>query len=314
MESLFRATEAVTPSKKNFSKKFKRERVAYAFLIVPILWWCVFFLYAFIRAVYFSFTDLRFSVNQISTFDFDNYIRLFRDASFGKALANTGIWTAVMTLFNNLFGLLVAWLVFRLTKGKKLFLALLFWPTLVSAVAGAYVTKLLFNPSDTGVINSLIIGMGGSPLGWYNDPSISLVTLMIVPSLLGFSTQMMIFYVAIAGVPPAYVEAARLETESQAIILVKIYVPLIRNAFTYNVLLSLIGNLKVMAPMQLVSDGGKGGPLDSTLTVMLLLYNAGITGYEMGYACAIGVVTLLIILLFSCIQLVFFGKRGADYE
>ena len=51
---------------------------------------------------------------------------------------------------------------------------------------------------------------------------------------------------------------------------------------TYNLLISLIGNLKVIAPMQLVSIDGKGGPLDSTVTVMLYLYNKGITGYEMG--------------------------------
>ena len=70
-------------------------------------------------------------------------------------------------------------------------------------------TKLLFNPSDTGVINSIIIALGGDSLGWYNDTKIALFTLMIVPSLLGFSTQMMIYYVALLGVPQTYVEAAR---------------------------------------------------------------------------------------------------------
>lgn len=292
----------------------KRDMKAYGMLSFPMVWWGIFFLYAFIRAIYFSFTDLRFSVDKISTFNFDNYIRLFHDETFGKAIGNTAIWTVVMTIFNNVLGLLFAWLIFRMKKGRKLFLALLFWPTLVSAVVGAQVTKLLFNPSDSGVINSIIIACGGNPIGWYNDPKIALVTLMIVPSLLGFSTQMMIYYVALMSVPKSYAEAARLETNSQWTILGKVYLPLIKNAITYNMILSLIGNLKVIGPMQLVSESGKGGPLDSTMTIMLYLYNKGIVGYEMGYACAIGVITLLIILILSGIQLKLTGIKAVDYE
>lgn len=295
-------------------RMLKQDGTAYGLLSFPVLWWGIFFLYAFIRAIYFSFTDLRFSVDAISEFNFDNYIRLFQDETFFKALGNTAIWTVVMTVFNNALGLIFAYLIFRMKKGKKLFLALLFWPTLVSAVAGAQVTKLLFNPSDSGVVNSLIIACGGDPLGWYNDPEIALVTLMIVPSLLGFSIQMMIYYVAFMGVPKSYVEAAYLETNNHWKVLGKVYLPLIKNAITYNVLLSIISNLKVIGPMQLVSESGEGGPLDSTMTIMLYLYNKGITGYEMGYACAIGVVTLLIILILSGVQLKLSGRGTVDYE
>lgn len=294
--------------------RLKEERSAWAMLSFPVVWWGIFFLYAFIRAIYFSFTDFRFSIDEITSFNLDNYIRLFQDETFFKALGNTAVWTVVMTLFNNGLGLLFAFLIFKMKKCKKLFLALLFWPTLVSAVAGSEVTKMLFNPSDTGVINSIIIALGGEPLGWYNDPNIALFTLMIVPSLLGFSTQMMIYYVALMGVPESYVEAAKLETNSSWKTFWHIYFPLIGNAVTYNLLLSLIGNLKVIGPMQLVSSDGKGGPLDSTMTIMLYLYNKGITGYEMGYACAIGVITMLIILIISGVQLKITGKGAVDYE
>jgi len=294
--------------------KYKNEKTAYSLLIIPILWWGVFFLFAFVRSIYFSFTDLRFSVDNITSFNLDNYIRLFHDAAFGMALGNTMIWTIVMTIFNNLIGLILAFLIFRMKKGKKLFLALLFWPTLVSAVAGAQVTKLLFNPSDTGVINSIIIALGGNPLGWYNDPNIALLTLMIVPTFLGFSTQMMIYYVALIGIPKSYSEYASLDTSSSRKVLMKVYLPLIKNAINFNILLSIIGNIKVIGAMQLVSEGGLGGPLNSTLSIMLYLYNKGITGYEMGYACTIGVVTMIIILLLSGVQMKLKGKDAVDYE
>lgn len=299
--------------KKRVSRKAKKNITAYVMLSIPILWWCVFFLFAFVRAVYFSFTDLRFDVELISSFNFDNYIRLFGDSTFGKAFLNTFIWTVVMTFANNFLGLIFAFLLFKMARGRKIFLTLLFWPTLVSAVIGSEITKLVFNPSDTGIINSIITAMGGKPLGWYNDPDIALITLMILPTLLGFSTQMMIYYVGLMGVPKTYVEAARLETNSNFKIFWHVYVPLIKNAMTYNILISLISNLKVIAPMQLVSIDGKGGPLDSTVTIMLYLYNKGITGYEMGYACAVGVVITFVILVFGGLQLKLMGK-GVDYE
>ncbi len=299
--------------KRLIGRKARRNITAYLMLSLPIIWWGVFFLFAFIRAIYFSFTDLRFDESQISEYGFQNYVRLFSDETFGKAFANTMIWTVVMTLANNVIGLLVAFLIFRLTKGSKIFLALLFWPTLVSAVIGSEITKIIFNPGDSGVLNSIIIAMGGNPLGWYNDPNIALFTLMILPTLLGFSTQMMIYYVAFMGVPKSYVEAARLETKSNFKILWHVYVPLIKSALTYNLLISIVGNMKIMAPMQLVSVDGAGGPFDSTVTIMLYLYNKGITGYEMGYACAIGVIMLIVILILGVVQMKFTGK-GEDYE
>lgn len=296
-----------------FCKRYKPEITAYALLAIPLLWWGVFFLYAFVRAFYFSFTDLRFSIDKISVFNADNYVRLFQDKTFYRALGNTGIWTVAMTAANNFVGLMTAYMLFRFGKGSRFFLALLFWPTLVSAVAGAQITKILFDPSDTGLVNVIIAKLGGSPLGWYNDPDLALPTLMIVPFLLGFSTQMLLYYVAFNSVPASYVEAAYLETDSRLAVLSKIYLPLIRNTVSVNLLLSVIGNLKVLGPMQLVSDGGKGGPLDSTMSVMLLLYNKGITGYEMGYACAIGVVTSVIIMVLGLLQQKLTGK-AEDYE
>ena len=296
-----------------FYKKHKREIVAYSLMAVPILWWCVFFLFAFFRSIFFSFTDMRFSVENITRFDFDNYVRLFQDQTFYRALLNTGIWTLAMTVANNLFGIFAAFFVFKAVRGRRLFLALLFWPSLVSAVTGAQITKSIFNPSDTGVANVILVRCFNlQAQGWYNDPNLALFTLMIMPFLFGFSLSMMIFYVALVGVPSCYAEAAFLETKSQFAVFRYVYFPLILNALSLNLLLSIISNIKVMGPMQLIGDG-LGGPLDSTQTLMLFLYNKGIAGFEMGYACAVGAVVRLIILALSAVQQKLTGK-AVEYE
>lgn len=138
-----------TKKKRNFFKK--DEKIAYALLAFPIFWWCIFFLYAFVKAIFFSFTDLGIDISMIHKISLDNYARLFTDEVFGIALRNTLIWTLATTFFNNLFGLLIAYLITKMKRGQKLFLTLLFWPTLVSAVISSDITKVIFSPSDTGI-------------------------------------------------------------------------------------------------------------------------------------------------------------------
>ena len=291
-----------TKKKRNFFKK--DEKIAYALLAFPIFWWCIFFLYAFVKAIFFSFTDLGIDISMIHKISLDNYARLFTDEVFGIALRNTLIWTLATTFFNNLFGLLIAYLITKMKRGQKLFLTLLFWPTLVSAVISSDITKVIFSPSDTGIMNTIIQFFGGKPLAWYNDPKLSLITLMIIPTLLGFSTQMMIYYVAIKGINKDYLEAAKVDGASNFKIFKSIYLPLITKALNYNIVLSIIGGIRVIGPMQLVSNGG---PNYSSTSVILYMYNNMTT--EMGYACTIGVITTIVILILTFIQTKFTDKE-----
>lgn len=291
-----------TKKKRNFFKK--DEKIAYALLAFPIFWWCIFFLYAFVKAIFFSFTDLGIDISMIHKISLDNYARLFTDEVFGIALRNTLIWTLATTFFNNLFGLLIAYLITKMKRGQKLFLTLLFWPTLVSAVISSDITKVIFSPSDTGIMNTIIQFFGGKPLAWYNDPKLSLITLMIIPTLLGFSTQMMIYYVAIKGINKDYLEAAEVDGASNFQIFKSIYLPLITKALNYNIVLSIIGGIRVIGPMQLVSNGG---PNYSSTSVILYMYNNMTT--EMGYACTIGVITTIVILILTFIQTKFTDKE-----
>lgn len=293
-------TLAYSPRKRTKSKWFTHEAItAYLWLLFPMAWWGVFFLFAFVRGVAFSFTNLTISISKISRFTFEQYIRLFTDEVFWTAFRNTIIWTLVMTVLNNGLGLLVAFLISRIHHGQKAWLTLLFWPTLVSAVISSQITTLVFNPSDTGIMNQIIAAFGGTPLAWYNDPNLSLFTLMIIPALLGFSSQMLIYYVAIEGIPKNYVEAAIMDGASTWQIFEHIYIPSINSAILYNCLLSIIGGLQVIGPMQLITNGG---PSNSTMSITLYMYNSLIGG-ENGYACAIAVVTLNLILLLSALQI-----------
>lgn len=283
------------------SKKGKETVRAYVLMGVPLLWWCVFFIVPLIMAFVFSFSNLRISIDQISKYGFFQYEKVLKDEEFWQAFGNTVVWTVVMMLGNNVFGLLMAVLISKLRHGRKLFIGLLFWPTLVSAVIGSTVTKQVMQADEFGLLNMLLGVFGVAPVAWLEQESTALFSLMLIPFLFGFSIKMLIYYSAILNIPKQYIEACELETDSGFKRFWYITFPLIRNALVLNLLLSLIDGLKVLGPMQLITDGGPDG---STNSCVLYIYKLAFDGgTQMGRAAAAAFILFAIILILSLIQL-----------
>lgn len=298
---------------KNMSKKGKETVRAYALMSVPLLWWGVFFVVPLIMALVFSFSNLRISIDKISEFGFFQYEKVLKDEEFWQAFKNTLVWTVTMMIGNNVFGLLMAVLVSKLKRFKKLFIGLLFWPTLVSAVIGSTVTKQVLQPNEYGLLNMLLGVFGIQPIAWLEQESTSLLGLMITPFLFGFCIKMLIYYNAILNIPKQYMEACELETDSGWLKFWYITFPLIRNALVLNLLLSLIDGLKVLGPMQLITNGGPDG---ATNSCVLYIYNLAFNGgTHMGRAAAAAFILFAIILFISLIQLLITNrKEETTYE
>lgn len=302
-----------------FRKKYKRELVAYTLIGLPLLWWTVFFVIAFVWAFAASFTNMRggFGWDSVTKITFDNYINIFKigasqSKSFWNAMKVAVIWTAVMMVGNNVMALLCSFFIKNLKKSGKVFLALLFWPSLVSAVVGADITKTLFAPDTSGIVNQIIVACGGNVVMWFEQEGTALFALMLVPFFFGFCQKLLIYYASIVSIPDTYVEAATLETSSKFGIFFRITLPLMRNAIILNTLLSIIDGFKVLGPMQLVTEGG---PSNSTQSVMLLIYNSIFKApSRVGQGCAYAFVLFLFILIVSIIQRKIAGKEDTTLE
>ena len=298
--------------------KFKNELKAYTILGFPLAWWTLFFVIAFFSALIFSFTNV--SLKSLATgspikFTLDNYKNLFDpnwknfDEKFWDSLGITITWTAVMALGNNLMGLLCAFLISQLKYGKRFFLALLFWPSLVSGVVGSDVTKLVFGSDNNSLANKLIMAFGHEPIQWLTDEQTALIALMIMPFFLGFCTKMLIYYSSIIAIPGMYKEAAHLETNSKFTVFTKVTLPLMKNALVLNLLLSIIDGFKILGPMQLVTKGGYG-----TESTMLYIYSTAFEDGKFGRACAYATILFAIILIFTFIQRKISGSEVDDLE
>lgn len=296
----------VTGAKARKKHRFQNELKAYSLLGFPLAWWTLFFVVAFFTALFFSFTNV--SLNKLATgaeikFTLDNYKRIFGfswkkfDKEFWSSLGVTIRWTLVMTLGNNLMGLLCAFLIHSLKRGKRFFLALLFWPSLVSGVVGSDVTKLVFDSGSNSLANKLIMAFGHEPIQWLTDEKYALISLMIMPFFFGFCTKMLIYYSSIIAIPNTYKEAATLDTDSHVKVFFHVTLPLMKNALILNLLLSIIDGFKILGPMQLITNGGYG-----TNSSMLYIYNTAFEDGLFGRSCAYATILFLIILAFTLVQ------------
>ena len=298
--------------------KIKNEIKAYSLLGFPLAWWTVFFVIAFFSALVFSFTNV--SLKSLATgseikFTVDNYKNLFDanwknfDEGYWDSLKVTMIWTFAMAIGNNIMGLLCAFLISQLKHGKRFFLAVLFWPSLVSGVVGSDVTKLVFGSGNNSLANKLIMAFGHEPIQWLTDDQTALIALMIMPFFFGFCTKMLIYYSSIIAIPNMYKEAALLETKSKFRIFFTVTFPLMKNALVLNLLLSIIDGFKILGPMQLVTKGGYG-----TESTMLYIYNTAFEDGKFGRACAYAAILFAIILIFTFIQRKISGQEVDDLE
>lgn len=292
-----------------FKVKYSKEITAYKLLGIPLIIWLIFFVFALFRAFFISLTDWNL-LSDASFVGVENYKEILSNPDTLNIFKNTVVWTLFIAIGHNIIGLFMAYMLNEIPKGEKTFRALLYWPVLVSLVVGAEMIKYIFNPSPFGFMNSILIKMGTEPMAWYQNPKIALIALIIFPMFTGFGVKMLIYQAGLKGIPKTIYEAAKLDGAGEWKQFTQITLPLIKPIIVLNFVMSTIEGFRVLAPMQLVTNGG---PINSTETVVLSIYKHGFVKNNMGYASALAFVLFAIILIISTIQLKLQGE-DISYE
>lgn len=299
-------TAKCTIHKKKFRNKYRNEITAYKMLAYPLLHWMVFFVFAFGFAIWISFTKWDI-VTPAEFVGFQNYIDLFKtDDIFWKALWNSIIWAALTTIIPNILGLFFALILNSLKQLQTFFRTALYWPALVAATTVVLLQKNIFLSSADGLANKLLDLLNLGPVSWYDNPHIALYSLMIWTLLFGFCGPMLFYIAGLRQIPTVFYEAAYIDGAKPIGILLQITIPLLKPIIYLNVILSLIGGLKVIAPMMLITAGG---PMNSTMSAMFYIYNQAFSYSNMGYASAIANIFVIIVLIITVLQYRVQGER-----
>jgi ABC-type sugar transport system permease subunit len=301
--------------------KLREALVGYAFVLVPMGFFILFFLFPIGYAFYISFYDWGI-LGKISYLGLQNYKDLWHDNLFwswppkrGTAFWNTMYYTVFVVPAQMALGLVLALAVNARIRGKTFFRAAYYFPSLTSPAAITAVAIYILNAG--GLLNATLKGIGLGGLipdqgAWFYDSDTALESIMGL-NVWTTSGTMMLFYLAtLQSIPTDVYEAAAIDGTSRWRTFWKITFPLLKPGHFFVAVLSVIGCLKIFDQAFIVS-GGKGGPAYSTETAVLYLYQTAITDQFWGYAAAIGVVLFAIIFLFTLGQRLLFGRAEIGY-
>ncbi len=281
--------------------------VGYMFLLPAVVALCVFLVGPIFYAIYVSFFRYNsLNVSQKQFIGLENFVHLFHDPMFGRALLNTSIYAVVVVPVQTAIALFLA-LIVNSIKGKTFFRVVYYLPTVTSTVATSLMFMFIFEPQ--GLLNSFLKLFGIHGPNYFNSPTFALPAIIALAVWSSVGQFMIIYLAGIQDLSDEVYEAAALDGATGWKLLRHITLPLLRRTTFLNVVLSLIGCFQVFDQMYVIS-GGTGGPLNSTLSVVLDLYNQATSG-NMGYASAIGIALFIIILILTLIQKLIFEREEA---
>lgn len=229
-----------------------------------------------------------------------NYARLLDDPRVWTALRNTLWFVLVAGPASIAVSLAAALLVdARVVRGRAVFRTIFFLPVVTTLVAVAVVWRYLYHPRF-GLLNQLLGVVGLDPVDWLGDPAWALPALALLAVWKNFGFNMLVFLAGLQAIPERLFEAARLDGAGRWQELRHVTLPMLVPTFVFVGVITTIGYLQLFAEPYVMTQGG---PADSTLSVVLLMYEEGFRWWNLGYGAAIAFLLFALILLVSLVQL-----------
>ncbi len=315
-------------------ERVKYDWIAYLYLLPAILILVVFHILPAFYAFWISTQGGR-----IRAFRFigaDNYLNALQAPEFWGALLNT-VWYVVGTVpINIALGLFIAYLLFQKIRGRGVYRVIYFMPHVISAVASAIVWAWVFNP--TGGIANRLLGLLGLPEqkwllesdgvfkligqgfgmdlpGWLSGPSLAFVSVMIFAVWQALGFDVIIFLAGLTNINAELYEAGKIDGANGWQLFRHITIPLLMPTIFFISIISIIGSFQAfnhIYTMNIAASQPLGGPLGTTRTVSIFMFDQLYSQQRAGYATAIAILLALIIFALTLVQFRFFERGGQE--
>ncbi|HJR41623.1 MAG TPA: sugar ABC transporter permease [Gemmatimonadaceae bacterium] len=281
-----------------------RSRAAWLFLAPALTLITVFFFLPVVASLLLSVTDFDlYAVADRSNarfVGFDNYARLMQTPLFWTALKNTLYFALVGGPLTVLVSLGAALLVnARLVRFQSFFRTIYFVPFVTTLVAVAIVWRYLYHP-DYGLLNYALGVFGIDPIDWLGDPRWAMPAIILLTVWKNFGYNMLIFIAGLQSIPGELYEAANLDGAGGARRFWHITLPMLGPTLLFVGVVTMIGFFQLFAEPYVMTQGG---PLKSTTSLVLFMYEEGFRWWRMGFAASIAFVLFVIILTATLVQL-----------
>jgi multiple sugar transport system permease protein len=275
----------------------REARAAWAFLAPALLLIGFFFLVPVAAGVLLSLTDFDiYAIGEPSTARFvglANYSRAVADPSFWGALRNTLYFVTVGGPISVAVSLAAALLlVDRTVRFRGLFRTVYFTPVVTTLVGVAIVWRYLYHPRY-GLLNHALGIAGVGPIDWLGDPRWSMPGIILLAAWKNFGYNMLIFIAGLHSIPSELYEAAAVDGAGRLRRFRHVTLPGLAPVFLFVAVTTMIGYFQIFAEPYVMTQGG---PLGSTRSIMLLMYEEGFRWWRMGTAATIAVLLLVVTL------------------
>jgi len=280
---------------------------AYAFVLPSIIFILIFVLLPIIGTLYYSFTayDLMREPRWVGL---QNYSHLLGEPRFAPAVRNTVIFAFGTVPSGVVTSLLLAVLINRQIRMIYFFRAFFYMPVVSSFVSVSLIFLWLYEP-QFGLLNEVFEALGLPRSKWLRGPETAMFAIILMSVWKNMGLNMVIYLAGLQGIPPHLYEAAEIDGAGRRAQLFRITLPLLAPTTFFVVIVYFIGALQVFVQSFIMTGcapgsalGACGGPLDSTWTMVLLIYVKAFGALKMGFASALSFLLFVVIGIITVIN------------
>ncbi len=242
---------------------------------------------------------------------FANYAELFRDPRFAIAFSNTFAYLGWSLLIGYFIPVVIGLFLSEVIHFKSLFRIGIYFPAAIAGLIISILFSYLFDPSSAGFLNYILKGLGLSPLKWLDDPNLSKPLIVITMTWRGAGSTALIYLSAFQQIDKTYYEASRIDGANAFNRIIHITLPNVLPTMSLLFMLQIISVMQVFFEPFVMTKGG--GPVNSSLSLLLLAYNLAFNESRSDLSAACTVILFLIIMGLSGIYfglVAFLKKRG----
>ncbi len=281
----------------SLGRRIRKNAISYAMVAPFMVIFFIFTVLPVLAAILLSFTN--FNLLQPPTFSgIDNYTRLFQDDIFLIAFRNTLLLAFLCGPLSYIFSFFMAWVINEMPKVLRVFMTIVFYAPSVSANV-YFIWTYLFSGDSYGIVNATLLNLGiiRSPILWLTNPSYNLGIVMVVQLWLSLGVSFLAFIAGFQGVDPSMYEAGAIDgVKNRFQELWYITVPNMKQMLLFGAVMQIANSFSCGAVSQDLT-GGYQSVNYSTMTMLNYITDYGTVRYEMGYACCIGVILFILIVL-----------------
>jgi len=280
------------------------DRTGYWFVLPYAIFFCAFVVYPLVFSLVLVFHRWNI-VTPMEWIGLKNFDRLIGDGLFYRSLLNTLLFLVIHIPLQAAVALGLALILNSGVRGRGFFRAVYFLPVVVSGVAVTILWQQLYS-YDNGVLNGILRALGLGRVPWLVDPSMAMPSIAIMATWKNVGIYIVLFLVGLQNIPRELYEAAALDGARPAAQFRHITLPMLNPTIVVIIVLSTIGGFSLFIEPYVLTGGG---PMQSTLSGMLYIYNQAFSFGHMGYAATLGFVYALVILAVVMLQ-----RRVIDTE